>query len=178
MALLQQGDDFIRHAIVQRVEDVGGRGLVAIELVGDVRFAVHRTAGGQWHDLALKREPDRIVHAESHPADVLKEELAATRRAFVMRQDINHLPFREDINKKRLSAQRSHRVKRPAHFAERPLDGGDFGDMTQMAGHAKILGVGKIRLREELLKHLPGTALVGHNDALPRLATDGDYLHA
>ena len=90
---------------MQGVQNVLRRGLVPVELVRDVRFAVNRATRSQRHDLAVERPPDRFLKVESHPANLLDEELAAPGGAFVVRQNIGDSSVREKINQERLSAQ-------------------------------------------------------------------------
>ena len=73
---------------MQRVQNVFRSSFVAVEFMGDVRFAVHRAARCQRHHFAIERIVDRFFHAESHTADLLDEEFAAAGGAFVMGQDV------------------------------------------------------------------------------------------
>ena len=65
-----------------------------------------------------------------------------------MRQDISDLPIHEKVDQEGLPAQRDDRIIRAFQFPQRSLNGGDFWNMAQLTGHAKILGIRKIRADE------------------------------
>ena len=159
------------------MQNVLRRGFLPVELVRDVRFAVDRAAGGQRHHLPLERAPDGFLQAESHPANLLHEELPAAGGAFVVRQDIGDPSVRQEINQKGLSAQGDHRVKVRWQLSQRSLDGRHLGNVAQMPGHAEVVRVGKLGRREQLLEDLQRTALVGRDPGLPGVATHRNHLH-
>jgi len=105
LAFLQQRNHFVGHAVVQRVQNVLRRGLVSVELVRDVRFAVNRATRSQRHHFACERAPDCFLEADPHPAELLHKKLPASGGAFIVRQNVDDPSLREKINQKRLSSQ-------------------------------------------------------------------------
>ena len=177
LPFLQQRDDFVGHAVVQRAQDVRGRSFVAVEFVGDVRFAVDGTTGRQRHDRAGERTADRFVEFQTHPADLLDEELAAAGGAFVVREHMGDPALREDVNQKGLPAEGDHGVESTRRVPQPPLDGGDFGKVPEVAGNAEGLGLDESGSGEQLIEHCDGTALMGDDRGVPGVAAQGDDLH-
>ena len=70
------------------MQNVLHRRFLPVELVGNVRFAVDRAAGSQRDNLPVERALDCLLEAETHPANLLHEELPAARGTLVVRQDI------------------------------------------------------------------------------------------
>ena len=102
---------------------------LSLWVMSDLQWTEQRR--GQRHDLALERAPDRLLDGQPHPADLLHEELAAAGGAFVVRQDVGDPAVGEEIDQEGLAAQRGHGVELAAvHLAQRPLNGGDFGDVA------------------------------------------------
>jgi hypothetical protein len=98
LAPLQQRDHLVRHAVVQRVQDVLATCLPAVELVGDVRLAVHRAAGRKRNDPSPERTRDRVVDIEPHAPDLLHEELAAAGGALVVREHVRDPAIGQEID--------------------------------------------------------------------------------
>ncbi len=105
LSFLEERDNLAGHAFVQRLQDVSGRGFVAIELVRHIGFAMHRAARCQRDHLSRRREADRRVDVHPHPADQLHEEFTAAGRTLVVRQDIGYSSTGERIDQKRFAAQ-------------------------------------------------------------------------
>ena len=141
LALFQEREHLAGHAVVQGPENVLGRGLVAVELVGDVGLAVHRAARGERDDLSGAGATDRLVQAEAHAAYLLDEKLAASGGALVVGEDVRDLAAGEDVDEERLAPQRSHGVVGFPGLAKRALDGGDLGDMAERSGHSEEFAV-------------------------------------
>jgi hypothetical protein len=99
---------------MQGVKYVRRHSLVSVQLVGNVRLAMHGATGGQRDNLPLQRELDRLLHLQPHPADLLDEELAAAGGALVVRKDIGDPAAGEKIDQEGFSSQRGHGVEIPA----------------------------------------------------------------
>ena len=147
---------------MERVQNLLRTGLVAIELVGNVRLAMHRATRCQGYDPAQERTPDRLLDGQPHPADLLHEELTAARSAFVVREDVGHPAVGKDVDEERLPAQRCHGVELggAGHLAEGALDSGDLRDLAHGTGHAEKLTVGELRC-EQLLENFQRAPLMG-----------------
>ena len=107
----QQRHHLVGHAVMQCVEDVRRRGLVPVQLVGDVRLAVDGAAGSQRHDLSLQGELDGRLDPQPHPANLLDKKLAAAGGALVMRKDIGDPAAAEKINQEGLAPQRGDGIE-------------------------------------------------------------------
>ena len=62
-------------------------------------------------------------------------------------------------------------------LAQRPLDGGHLGDVTQMAGHSEKFGVGEPGAGENFFEHLQGPALMRHDPGDPVIASQRHRFH-
>jgi len=176
LRLLEEGDDLVRPAVVQGTQDVLGSRLVPVELVGDVRLAVHRAPRGQGNDSAAERAANRLVQIESHPADLLYQELPAASRALVVRENGGDPATDEDVHEKGLSAQGRDGVEAVADLAQGPLDGRRLGDPALPTGDAEGRGGGELWLGEEFGQDFPGPALERPHPGLDTTVTNGDNL--
>jgi hypothetical protein len=83
----------------------------------------------------------------------------------------------EEIDQEGFPAERGDCVKCPFHLAERALNRGHFGNMTELTGYAEILRIGVLRSGEYLGEYLEGAALMGHDGGTSGIASYGCHLH-
>ena len=81
-----------------------------------------------------------------------------------------------DVNQKRLAAERNHRVNIGFHFVQGALNGRSFGDMAQMARYTEIIGISEILFSEELFQHSQRAALMRHHFWRFIITLQGDNL--
>lgn len=94
-----------------------------------------------------------------------------------MGHDIGDSPLHEEVDEEGFPAERRDRVKRAVHLAERPLNRGHFGNMTELAGHAEVLRVGELRAGEHLVEYLQRPALMSQHGGAPGVTPEGCHLH-
>ena len=177
LSLLQEGDPLVRRTLVQGAQDVLRGRLTPVELVGDVGLAVHGAARGQRNDLAARGAANRLVEAEPHPPELLDQELAAARRAPVVREDVDDPAAVEDVDEEGLSAQGGDGVEAAVDLAEGPLDGGRLGDVPHPSRNAEGGRGPELGLLEQLLQGLLRAALVGPHPGLDPSIPEGDHLN-
>ena len=78
------------------------------------------------HRFPPERKLDRLVDRQTHPADLLDKEFAATRRTLVVRQHIVDSSARERVDKERLPAERHDGIKLVGEFQQAALGGREF----------------------------------------------------
>ena len=124
--------------------------------------------------LAFDTRGFAIVGTDPKSAD------AATPEAYPrirVRQDMGDSAVREDVDQKRFPAEGHHRIETARRLTQRPLDGSDLRNVTQVTRNAKGLRVGELWLGKEPGKHLRGPALVCDDPGAAGIAAQSHHLH-
>ena len=175
LALFHERDHFVRHAVVECVQDVVDARLVPIELVSDVGLAVDGATRSQGNELALKRAPHGLVQFQSQSRNLLDQELTAAGCALVVRKDGDDpRPFQQ-VDYKDLSAQGGRGIEVAADVIQRRLRRGDLGNMPPVPRHAKGRS-GRIFLGEPL-DQLMRPALMVRRPEMDLIPVQGRDLH-
>ena len=154
LRLLQEGHDLVGHAVVERVQHVLDPRLLAIQLVGDVGLAVDRASRSQGNRTAMEGTLDRLIEAESHPADLLHEELPAPRGALVVRKHRKHTAVAKQIDQEGLPPEGNHAVACAAPLLQGTLKGRDLRDRPLVPADSDESAAGRRQIREHPVEDL------------------------